>query len=406
MKLSKALILLRIRRDESIEFLQGHPELGTFNENEDFELSDEQYYMLYKHFSDEWSEYKTSTDYGYYNDEYNEIVPQEKYIRIQQKQIELGLILQCRDNGKYAPEYFGVLIGFFGDKLYYFDKDADFNLLQYNLVSFIVDDKDPNKALYVTDIDKYEFVSHENNSFKRPDGFYCDPEEWKAMIRGIPFIGMSSHLCCLYFPARQGHTDLYYEKVLNNTYINAINLHHYSKALSFIPNLEVCDIKNKIRGLKQYIEGLDYKSQIDTYRVIEDGYLQRRVGRDDHFNMTTTRTVDTNDSYIKSLLPIGEDKSYYALNSYEENYNYINEEATKAEKEAALEKYNREEHLAFLLKEYIDGHYEVAQTLLEFDIRLKQIFNLEKFRSRVKALFFYHDYKSVVTRYNNNEPIH
>ena len=50
--------------------------------------------------------------------------------------------------------------------------------------------------------------------------------------------------------------------------------------------------------------------------------------------------------------------------------------------------------------------YEVAQTLSEFDIRLKQIFNLEKFRSRVKALYFYQYYKSVVTRYNNNEPIH
>ena len=122
--------------------------------------------------------------------------------------------------------------------------------------------------------------------------------------------------------------------------------------------------------------------------------------------MTTTRTVETNDSYIKSLLPIGEESSYYALNSYEENYNYVNEEATKEEKEVALKKYDRDEHLAFLLKEYIDGHYEVAQTFSEFDIRLKQIFNLEKFRSRVKALYFYQYYKSVVTRYNNNEPIH
>ena len=398
-------MLLRIWRDEAIELLQYHPELGTFNEKENFEISDEQYYLLYKNFSD-WGECKVSTYNGYYNDEYNDIVPEEKYIRTQKKQIELGLILQCRDNGKYAPEYFGVLIGFFGDKLYYFDKEADFDIPKYQLVTFIVDDNDPNKALFVTDIDKYEFVSNENNNFRKPDGFYCAPEEWKAMIRGIPFIGMSRHICCIFFPAKQKHTDLYYEKVLTDTYIDAINLHHYAKALSFIPNIEVCDIKNKIRSLKHYIEGLDYKSLIETYRVIEDGYLQRRVGRDDHFNMTTTRTVDTNDSYIKFLLPIGEEKNYYAINSDEENYNYIDEEATKAEKEAALGKYDREEHLAFLLKEYIDGHYEVAQTLLEFDIRLKQIFNLEKFRSRVKALSFYHSYKTVVTRYNNNEPIY
>lgn len=405
MKFSKALKLLRIWRDEAIELLQNHPELGTFNEKEDFEISDEQYYLLYKNFSD-WGECKVSTYNGYYNDEYNDIVPEEKYIRTQKQQIELGLILQCRDNGKYAPEYFGVLIGFFGDKIYYFDKEADFDIPKYQLVTFIVDDNDPNKALYVTDIDKYEIVSHEGNSFKRPDGLYCDLTEWNAMIRGIPFIGMSRHLSCLYFPAKQEHTDLYYEKVLNDTYIDALNLHYYSKALSFIPNLEVSDIKNKINSLKNYIDGFDYKKVIDSYRVFEDGYLQRRVGRDDYFNMTTTRTVETNDSYIKSLLPIGEESSYYALNSYEENYNYVNEEATKEEKEIALKKYDRDEHLAFLLKEYIDGHYEVAQTLSEFDIRLKQIFNLEKFRSRVKALYFYQYYKSVVTRYNNNEPIH
>ena len=93
-------------------------------------------------------------------------------------------------------------------------------------------------------------------------------------------------------------------------------------------------------SLKKYIDGLDYKKVIDSYRVIEDGYLQRRVGRDDHFNMTTTRIVETNDSYIKSLLPVGEKTSYYALNSYEENYNYVNEEATKEEKGVALKKYD------------------------------------------------------------------
>ena len=52
MKFSKALKLLRIWRDEAIELLQNHPELGTFNEKEDFEISDEQYYLLYKNFSD------------------------------------------------------------------------------------------------------------------------------------------------------------------------------------------------------------------------------------------------------------------------------------------------------------------------------------------------------------------
>ncbi len=406
MRLSKALILLRLSRDESIEYLQGHPELGSLNEEKDFELTNEQYYMLYKHFSDEWNECKISTNYGYYNDEYNKIVPKDKLIRTQKKEIELGLILQCRGDRKYDPETFGVLIGFFGDKIYYFDKAAEFGIPQYHLVSFIVDANDPNKAIYVTDIDKYEIVSHENNCFLKPDGLYCDPEEWKAMQRGIPFIGISRHLSCLYLPAQQGYTDLYFEKILNDTYLEAINLHLISKALSFIPNLEVIDIKNKIISLNKYLEDLDYKSIINTYRVIEDGYFQRRVGRDDHFNMTTTRTVESNDSYIKSLLPIGEQIDYYETNSEEKNYHYIDEDATNLEKEEAINKYDKDEHLAYLLKEYIDGHYEVAQTVSEFDIRLKQLFNLEKFKSRVKSLYFYQYYKSVVTRYNNNEPIH
>jgi hypothetical protein len=401
MRISKALVLLRISRGDSVEFLQEHPELGSFNEKEDFDLSDEQYFMLYKHFSDEWSEYRMSTSHGYYNDEYNLIVPQEKSIRVLKKHIELGMILQCRG----GRESFGVLLGFWGDKLYYFDKEEDFSISQYQLVSFVVDAEDQNRALLVTDFDKFEIVSHENNCFRKPDGSYCDPEEWKAMQRGIPFVAMSRNLSILYFPVKQGDDELYYEMILNETFINAINTFCYAKALSFIPNLEVCDIKDRIIKINQYIDGIDYKSIIDTYRVNKEGRFVKRVGRDDHFHMTTTRSVATNDSYIQSLLPIGEEFSYYDC-SYGEDYNYIDEEATDEEKNIALKKYDKDEHFAFLLKEYIDAHYKVAKLVSEFDIRLKQIFNLEKFRSKVKALYFYQYYKSVVIRYNNNEPIH
>ena len=406
MKLSKALILLRICRDESIEFLQGFPELGTFNENEDFEISDEQYYMLYKHFSDNWDECKILSDYGYYNDEYNEIIPQKKHISTQEKQIELGLILQCRGNRKYAPESFGVLIGFYGDKLYYFDKEEYFDLPQYQLVSFIVDENDENKALYVTDIDKYEIVGHDNESITKSDGLYFESAGKKAMQRGIPFIALSRNYGCLYFPVQKDHSDLYFMHVLNGTYIEAVNLRLLSKALSLIPNIQVVDVKNKLQNLNKYIKNLAYKNIIKTYRVIENGYLQRRVGRDDHFNIITTRTVESYDTYIKSLFPIGETTKYYATNSYEENYQYIDEETTKKEIEVAINKYDKIEHLAFLLKEYIDGHYEVVHILSELDTKLKQKFNLEKFRSKVKALYFYaYYYKRVVTRYNN-ESIH
>ena len=399
MKLSKALILLRVWKEDAIDFFQEHPELGPFSEKDDFDLSDEQYYALYKYFSEDWGKCKVSSYLGYYNDEYNSIAPQQRYIKVQDKQIEFGMILQC--HGSRDP--FGVLIGFFGERLYYFDNEECLELPTYQLVSFIIDDNNPDRALHVTDIDKYEIVSHADNSYLRPDGSYCDPDEWKAMIRGIPFIGMSRHLNCLFFPSKKEYSDLYYEKVLSDSYVKAINLHLYIKALSFISEIEVNDVKSKIISIRKYIDGLDYKGLIDTYQVVEDGHLQRRVGRDDHFNMTTKRTVNTNDSYIQSLLPIGEDFDYYALNSDEENYHYVNKEATEKGINSAIEKYDKDEHLAFLLKEYFDGHYATAQKLSEYNLCLKQMFGLEKFQAKVKSMYFYqYSYKTVVNRYNNH----
>lgn len=400
MLFSKALVLLRICRDDAIEILQKHNELGTFNEELDFELNNEQYYLLYQESNKEWREAYTPTYYGYYNKDYNDIVPYKKNILVQKKQIELGMILQC--DGR---DSFGILIGLFGDKLYYFDKTANFDMARFQIVSFILDENDPNKATYVIDIDRFEIVGNEDRTIKRPDGVYCSQTQWKAMQIGIPFIAMSRHLSCIYVPADNNERDIYYEAILRSPYVHVYDLRSYALALSFIPDIEVSDIKLEIRRLKQYINKFDLKKVINSYKVNKKGVFQRRVGRDDHFNIITTRTVDSKDSYVCSLLPIGEDLSYYDTSHEESNYDYIDELATMEGKENALALYDKEEHFSFLLKEYIDNHYDINKKCSDYNLKLKIMFNTEKIKSKIGFYFYSGGYKNVVARYNNNQPI-
>lgn len=394
MKLSKALILLRLCRDEAIAYLLEHSEKGMIDMNNDFEINDEQYLALYNRFSEDWNECCVGSYYGYYNDEYNELKPTNHYIYTQKKEIHLGLILQCN------KESFGILVGMFGDKIYYFDKEENLIISKYHLVSFILDKDDSNKAICVSDIDKYEIVSNDSKRIMKPDGYYCDKDEWKAMQRGIPFISMSRHLCCLYYPESKTNGKVYFEQVLNKSCAYAINLSLYLKALSFIPSVEVSEINNECKKIRHYVDNFDEKGTIETFKVIEDGHLIHKCHKDNYFVMTTSRTINTKDPYICFLLSIGDKTTYEDCVS--EDYHYVNEEATGEGKNYANEEYDKDIHFAFLLKKYSDSRYDIIRKRTEFELRLRQLFNIGKFEYNENALFFYSGgYKTVVARYNN-----
>jgi len=117
------------------------------------------------------------------------------------------------------------------------------------------------------------------------------------------------------------------------------------------------ELKIEIVRLEKYINELDSTSIIRTFTIKKRGYLQSRVGKDDHFHYSTTRSVDSDDLYINHLLQTGGNSGYECTNSYEENYDYFDEKEAQKCIQEALSLYDKEGHLAFLLNRFIEERY-------------------------------------------------
>ena len=99
------------------------------------------------------------------------------------------------------------------------------------------------------------------------------------------------------------------------------------------------------------------------------------------------------------MLRTGEEKGYEVTNSYEENYDYIDEKATQEGIQTALSTYDKNSHLAFLLNNYIKMRYEQILRKSEIELKLKGLFGVDKVDFNIGYLAEY-SYKSVVAKYN------
>ena len=110
-----------------------------------------------------------------------------------------------------------------------------------------------------------------------------------------------------------------------------------------------------------------------TYKVSKRGYFQYRPGRDDSFNMTTERTIETDDEYIRSLFHLGIEKDSYACvgrGSEEENYEEIDFEEIKENIDIARDNYSKEKHITYYLSKYFEEVHELKKEkqILQHDI--------------------------------------
>ncbi len=312
---------------------------------------------------------------------------------VKENKINIGMVYSCNN-----WEYYGVVIGVFGFRLYYFTKEKELGMARHELVSFVVDEENPNEAKCVISLERYEVVSGEHNVFRRPDGKYCDPEEWEAMQRGVPFISASTTVKCLFSPFLNNGIQ-YYENVLSGANKYAVELFLEKKKYKDVTEISNEEIKVETVRLRKYIEEFDSTSIINSFTVVEGGWLQRRVGRDDHFNYSTTRKVESDDMYINQLLKTGMEDGYYATNSYEENYSRIDEQATKEGIRMALSEYDKDDHFAFLLNCYIKNRQEQILQKSKIKYKLEGLFNVDMMEFRVGYIADY-SYKREVEKFN------
>lgn len=275
-----------------------------------------------------------------------------------EKETKIGMVYSCNDWQTWCghEKHCGLLIGIYGTKLYYFEKEERINLRRLELVSFIEDEESPNLAKRVLRLEKCVFENEGKKHFDRIS--------W----------------------ANKKATELFFK----------------SKEYDSITELTDLEIKSEIVRIRKYIDELDIASIIGTFTIKQWGRLQRRVGNDDQFHYSIKRSVDSDDLYINHLLQTGEDSGYYCTNSSENDYDYIDEKATRKCIQVALSLYDKEGHLSFLINKQIKERYEQLFTKAKIKHKLEGLFNYDM----VGAALGNHryidefDYEEVVEEFN------
>ena len=389
-KISKVNALLRIYPYWTCSFFEKHPELGVQVQDEIKELSDIQYFHLFKDVLTCYNDRLSYSWYGYYNDKYANYKPKDIHITIQKHSIEFGLLVRCN-----MEETFGIVIGANTHKCYYFKKRSNCIIPKYDIVSFTIDEKDINKAKNVLSLSKYEVVEGGGDFFIDNDNHFIYKREWNYMQKMIPFLRDRK----IYFPILEKKQILYYTCELNNDSLDIYNNYCILRAFNYLPkDIHQIDICSEIKRLKKYIRQFDAKKVIESYVIEKKKYLQVRPGRDDHNISVTKRTIDTWDPYMLSLLKVGEDVWYYCSNGDDDyHYSYIDYKEMQEKKSNAYKKYSKDEHLAFFIEDMMNVFVE---------LRLQR----ERAYAKKISLFnFYHDsdynsfQRSTLEHYASNE---
>lgn len=166
--------------------------------------------------------------------------------------------------------------------------------------------------------------------------------------------------------------ELRYEVYEITNYRQSQALCYYLKHKS-LEEKHIVDLLSKYNEITNQVNNCNFDMIAKTYKVSKRGYFQYRPGRDDSFNMTTERTIETDDEYIRSLFHLGIEKDSYACvgrGSEEENYEEIDFEEIKENIDIARDNYSKEKHITYYLSKYFEEVHELKKEkqILQHDI--------------------------------------
>lgn len=314
-------------------------------------------------------------------------------VRIQKSpdlELHVGLIIQCRENEK-----FGVVLGCVNSEirwhnstysypvLYYFSKDLKQEIPALTPVSFFIQKFHGFEAFDVKSLYSYKVCDRDGDTKLRSDGYYYTDAVWKAMNSKDCYIAHSYHgnntlyvpilklvgklryyrgeRMCTIFPSDKNASIVCFDVVMNAEENSLINCFLQLLEIGNVAYPSVEEIGQQLKEISNRVESCDVTSVLDTYEVGTCGYYQCRPGRDDHFHIVKYWRLGKDDAYIKSLLPIKEESTYYSCcgrGTDEQDYQVVDIDATNNYKNKALSMYSKENHIAYLLKDFFMGKIE------------------------------------------------
>lgn len=321
------------------------------------------------------------------------------------KKLAFGYIIQCN-----MDDDFGIIYGVDSHKwnfndynwLYYFKKDKGFVLHPMTIVSFVCtyDYYTEEEEILVSDInpiDDYIIIDDKENKGEnlREDGLYHSEIVWTSMAHLTKMIVVDEFSISVLYPliSNADKTIYYLEqhyfddenespRKIAACYVRVKHFEQYKNSIPF--NV----VANALKEMITSVDTTDIKKASKHFQVRESGYFQYRPGRDDHFIYCKCRISKCKDPYINSLTELGIfDRDYYSCvgrGTDDEDYNRMNKEETAKMRSEIISNYNKDDHLDYLLSEYVLGNIDRQNKYFSYLAKLEQYGNCDEIKYYLK----------------------
>lgn len=294
--------------------------------------------------------------------------------------IRIGVICGCKDNEEFGWLYSYLCFSYnYGRKIhssqmfFTFRKEKSRVIEDGTLVAFISLNDAKGYAVNVIELKELPF-------------FYADSEDKEKIKQAIqdkrPYWEIHYpwrfDYCCINFPYKHNkyqETDIVY-KVLHGKDEEIFQI-LYALNCSEFKYLTLEEISDKLLSIDNYVNSFSLENILTTYECGKSGYFQCRPGRDDSFNITYFKKILTEDEYIKSIIPLCEEKDSYACVGRgldDDDYYIIDQEETEEGRRLARMSYTKNKHKAYLINSFFENY---INSKTEYENLLNQLKGLK-----------------------------
>lgn len=291
------------------------------------------------------------------------------------KILHIGKILVCEKKLE-----FGILVGYYDDYrsikgpvLLSFNKQIGEVYPKECLAYYIVKSENDNLVSVLGLVDEVPYVT--GGEFQiRSDKRYHTDTEWEFITKGTAFV----RDICGYFPKdiSNDRKDMYFYKFGPLTQI-VYKQYIYIKSNCEKQNVAPHILARKIEEITEYVDSLNIQDILNTYIVGSWGMYKRIPGKDNYYCYGSYKRIDTDDQYIRSLLPLEDNTDYYNTDiqgDEEQDFQKSDEQEANKNRDIAKQKYSKADHIAYYINEFYDEIKQLSLGIRQKKILLKYIF--------------------------------
>ena len=283
--------------------------------------------------------------------------------------LSVGFIVECRANADY-----GIIYQYNDDKhssecskggIYYFHKDLSLEIVSKTMVTFLKDFSRSWKRNFevenVSKITEYETYVSISKEEKETSCYSSTTKKIEDMMKnGKKFIAINYDeekqylVSKIYFPILdiQTKTICYYFRIqcFCKQPKDIFECYAYNIVNKNFFHFNV--INEKINEVLRYVKSLKLDDILKHFNVYGEGYYHSRPGGDDYYTYSKNRICSASDPYLTQLTELGTELIDYSNCQGRENEDYstLDLDETAFLREEVKQKYNKSEHIIFLIK--------------------------------------------------------